>query len=253
MKSPSPSDALEGGILILGATGGVGSALAHRLHADGRKLTLAARDEAKLGPLGEKLSAATVLVDATQPEDVERAIVANNESHGSMGALVNCVGSLLLKPGHTTSIEEWDDVIRTNLTSAFLAVKYGTAAMLRRGGMIVLVSSAVAETGMPNHEAIAAAKAGVAGLTRSAAASYANRNIRVNAVAPGLTRSQMTAEIFDNELAKKASQAMHALPRLGEPEDIASAIQWLLSTEWVTGQVLGVDGGLGTLRTRMKA
>jgi 3-oxoacyl-[acyl-carrier protein] reductase len=124
--------------------------------------------------------------------------------------------------------------------------------MLNSGGSIVLVSSAAARIGIANHEAIAAAKAGVAGLTLSAAATYAPRGIRVNCVSPGLVVSGLTQRITSNEASLKASVAMHALGRAGSPEDVASAIAWLLDPEqsWVTGQVLGVDGGLGSLRSR---
>ena len=120
------------------------------------------------------------------------------------------------------------------------------------GGSIVLVSSAAARVGLPNQEAIAAAKAGVIGLTLSAAATYASRGVRVNCVAPGLVRTPLTARITANESSLKASIAMHALGRVGEPADVAGAIDWLLGPEssWVTGQVLGVDGGLATVRTR---
>lgn len=120
------------------------------------------------------------------------------------------------------------------------------------GGSIVLVSSAAARIGFANHEAIAAAKAGVIGLTLSAAATYGPRHIRVNCVAPGLVRTPMTSRLTANEVALKASTAMHPLGRIGEPEDVAAAIEWLLSPEqsWVTGQVLGIDGGLGSVRSR---
>ena len=122
--------------------------------------------------------------------------------------------------------------------------------MQKCGGSIVLFSTAAARTGLPNHEAIAAAKAGVIGLMQSAAASYASRGIRINAVAPGLVKTGLTEKIWSNEKSAAFSQGMHALGRLGEPEDVASLVQWLLDPEnnWVTGQVLGVDGGLGTLR-----
>jgi NAD(P)-dependent dehydrogenase (short-subunit alcohol dehydrogenase family) len=105
---------------------------------------------------------------------------------------------------------------------------------------------------LANHEAIAAAKAGVIGLTLSAAATYAARGIRVNCVAPGLVRTPMTARLTSNEATLKASTAMHPLGRIGEPSNIASAIQWLLDAEqsWVTGQVLGLDGGLASVRPR---
>ena len=101
-----------------------------------------------------------------------------------------------------------------------------------------------------NHEAIAAAKAGVIGLMQSAAASYASRGIRINAVAPGLVKTEMTRRIWSSEKSASVSRSMHALGRLGEPKDVASLIVWLLQPEndWVTGQVFGVDGGLGTLR-----
>ena len=111
---------------------------------------------------------------------------------------------------------------------------------------------AAARLGLANHEAIAAAKAGIIGLTLSAAATYAARGLRVNAVAPGLVRTPMTTRITSSEPALKSSMAMHALGRIGEPEEVASAIAWLLDAEqsWVSGLVLGVDGGLATLRTR---
>ncbi len=126
---------------------------------------------------------------------------------------------------------------------------------MKSGGSLVLISSAAARVGLVNHEAIAAAKAGVEGLVRAAAASYARYGVRVNAVAPGLLRTPLTEMITSNEAAERASIAMHAIGRLGLPRDIASVVAWLLNprNDWVTGQVLGIDGGLSTVRTRASA
>lgn len=114
----------------------------------------------------------------------------------------------------------------------------------------MLLSSAAARHGFANHEAIAAAKAGIIGLTLSAAATYARQKIRVNCVAPGLVRTPLTIGITSNEIMLKNSAAMHALGRIGEPEEVAAAIRFLLESEWVTGQVLGVDGGLSSVFVR---
>lgn len=238
-------------VLILGATGGIGSALARRLAADGVWLGLAARNSAALDALGSTLGGAALVLDAREPEAVERAARSVLERFGRLDGVVNCVGSLLLKPAHLTSVDDWDHTMSLNLRTAFGAVR--AAALVMPGpGAVVLLSSAAARTGLANHEAISAAKAGVLGLTLSAAASYAPKGIRVNAVAPGLVRTPLTAQLIGTDALAKASAALHPLGRIGEPEEIAAAIAWLLSDEaaWVTGQVLGVDGGLGTVRGR---
>ena len=162
------------------------------------------------------------------------------------------VGSLLLKPAHQTSPEEWASVVSTNLGSAFAVTRSAAKRMMKTGGSIVLVSSAAARIGFANHEAIAAAKAGVIGLTLSAAASYGRYRVRVNCVAPGLVRTPLTSRLTENEGSLKASEAMHALGKVGEPADVASAMAWLLdpAQNWVTGQIIGVDGGLGSVRGR---
>ncbi|MEO8660652.1 MAG: SDR family oxidoreductase [Bryobacteraceae bacterium] len=233
---------------VLGATGSVGSALARRLHKAGATVILCGRNAEKLNALGAELGARTVQADAAKPGELDQAIGAMGPLYG----IASCIGSLVLKPAHATSDADWDSAIALNLTSAFQTVRAGTKTMLNGGGSIVLVSSSAARIGLANHEAIAAAKAGVAGLTLSAAATYAPRGIRVNCVSPGLVMSGLTQRITSNEASLKASVAMHALGRVGSPEDVASAIAWLLDPEqrWVTGQVLGVDGGLGSVRSR---
>ncbi|HZN11831.1 MAG TPA: SDR family oxidoreductase [Blastocatellia bacterium] len=238
--------------VILGATGGIGSALCRRLAATGARLVVGARRPDELAALAEETGAQAFALDARQFDEVDSCLDRALEVYGRVDGVVNCVGSLLLKPAHLTTEAEWASALATNLGSAFAAVRAGARAMLKTGGSIVLVSAAAARAGLASHEAIAAVKAGVIGLTLAAAASYAARQVRVNCVAPGLVRTPLTARITGNEAALNASAALHALGRVGEPGEVASAIAWLLAPEqgWVTGQVLGVDGGLATVRPR---
>lgn len=234
--------------LIFGATGGVGSALSKLLQSQGHRVLASARDPQKLAILASELGTPPLLADATVPAEVADVFA----QAGPIDGVANCVGSLLLKPAHITTDEEWAGVMRTNLDSAFYVVRGAAKAMMSTGGSVVLVSSAAGRIGLQNHEAIAAAKAGIIGLTLSAAATYAPRNIRVNCVAPGLTATPLTARITGNETAAKASTAMHALGRLGAAADIANMMAFLLNpaNAWITGQTFGVDGGLGTVRSK---
>lgn len=242
--------------LVFGATGGIGSVLARRLTAAQWRVALSARGRERLEALGDELGAHTEAADASDPKAVENAFSAAYEKFGRLDGVVNCCGSILLKPAHLTTCDEWSQTISANLTSAFQVLRAAVSRMMRSGGgSIVLMSSAVAQRGMINHEAIAAAKAGVVGLAQSAAATYARYSIRVNCVAPGLTRTPLTESLTRNETSLKASAALHPLGRIGEPHEVASAIAWLIDREqsWVTGQVIAVDGGLSSVQPRLVA
>lgn len=240
--------------VVLGGTGSIGGALVRQLSATGAQVVIGVRDPDKAAKLAEETSCDVHAVQADDPASIEACIKTASERHGNITGVANCMGSVLLKPAHLTTDAEWHDTITTNLTSSFFLVRIAANMMRQSGGSIVLVSSAAAKIGLANHEAIAAAKAGIVGLTLSAAATYANRGIRVNAVSPGLVKSEMTRKLWENDAAAAMSAQMHALGRLGEPEDVAVAIAWLLDpkTSWVTGQTIGVDGGLGSVLTRMK-
>lgn len=233
--------------VILAPYGGIGTALSRRLAAAGQELLLIGRNGDKLAALGAELNAQHVVTDLTNLEAVEAAVAA----FGPVDALANCAGSILLKPAHITTEAEFQQTLDTNLKTAFIGLRAAVKNM-PAGGSVVLVSTAAARLGYANHEAIAAAKAGVMGLALSAAATYAPRNIRVNCVAPGLVDTPLASRITGNELALKASTAMHALGRIGQPGDVAAMIAFLMDPahSWITGQVFGVDGGLGTLRAK---
>jgi NAD(P)-dependent dehydrogenase (short-subunit alcohol dehydrogenase family) len=237
--------------LIIGAAGGVGAELSRRLVAAGHRVLLGGRSEEPLRTLAAELGQPFFVVDAKDWGQTAAAVDSAVEQFGRLDGAVNLAGSIILKPAHLTTIDEWRDTVDQNLTTALGLVKAAAPAIRKTGGgSIVLMSSGAAAIGLPSHEAIAAVKAGVEGLMRSAAATYASAGVRVNAVAPGLTQTPLTQRVWGNERGAEASRAMHPLGRLGNPGDIASAIEWLLSPEqsWVTAQTIAVDGGLSTLK-----
>jgi 3-oxoacyl-[acyl-carrier protein] reductase len=245
------SDSGGPGYLVFGAYGGIGSALVRGLVASGERVVVSGRDPERLEAFARAEGVHPLPADATDFQAVESVVGEAGRHLGGLAGVASCVGSVVLRPAHLTRQDDWEEVVATNLTSAFAVVRAAAGAMMRDGGgSIVLVSTAAARIGLPNHEAIAAAKGGVDALVRSAAATYGRQGVRVNAVAPGLVDTPLTARITGSEKARASSEAMHALGRIGSPEQVAEAIRWLLSdaADWVTGQTLGVDGGLGTVR-----
>ncbi len=228
--------------LIIAASSGIGQAASKLLLSEGHEIFTTARDNSTINP--------DSLLDATDFEAVDAVF----EKAGNIDGVVNLSGSLLLRSAHLTTKEQYQAVIDASLTTSFATVR-SAGKYMNNGGSVVLISSAAAMAGLANHEAIAAAKAGIIGLTVSAAATYAPQNLRVNAVAPGLTETPLTSSITKNETSRKFSESMHALGRIGTPEDVARAIVFLLNpqNDWITGQVMAVDGGLSRVRPKLKA
>lgn len=237
-------------IVIFGASGGVGSVLAQKISLQGSTAYLLGRNEKRLLELSEKLNQRYFCVDASSESQVQSVFEKVIDAEGQVDGVVSLVGSLFLKPLSQTTQQDFEDVMKTNATSAFCILKHAIHAMEK--GSIVLTSSSAAQIGLANHESISAAKAAVEGLVRSGAASCAHRNIRVNGIAPGLIKTHLTESLTSNEAALKTSIAFHPLGRIGQPEDVAGAIMWLLSDQsaFVTGSILTVDGGLSCIKLR---
>ena len=235
--------------ILFGGTGGIGSAIARQLTERGERILLVARNEQPLSLLANELGCGFATCDLCDEQAVPRLIGKITEMSKIKAAAV-CVGSILLKPLHATSVEDFHATWSANVLPAFTTMKHLVPAMKEDGGSILLFSSAAAEIGLPNHEAIGSAKAAIVGLAKSAAATYASDGIRGNCIAPGLIRTPLSQRITGNPLAEKASLAFHPLNRLGEAQDIAGIASWLLSDEgrWATGQVFTVDGGLSGLK-----
>jgi len=236
-------------VLITGGSGGIGSDIARRVVARGDRVALVARDAARLERTVAELGA-NALVFPADVLDVAGfgAVVERIEAEaGEIAAVAHAVGNIVLRPLHALSIEDWRGTFEINATSAFVVVKaVVTKMMRRRRGSFVLFSSVAAKTGLQNHEAIAAAKGAVEGLVRSAAISYARYGIRFNAIAPALTKTELSKSLWSNDAMRAASVALHPLGRIGEPADIGAAAAFLLSDDasWLTGQIVGIDGGL---------
>ena len=234
--------------LVIGGGGGIGSEVVRHLPGT---VVVAGRTRDALDAVAQETGARVRELDARDLGAVATAVQEVRDEHGRLDGVVNAAGSVMIKPAHLTTPDEWDDIVGTNLTTAFATVRAAGSAM-KDGGSVVLVSTAATSTGLANHEAIAATKGGIDALVRSAAATYGRRGLRFNAVAPGLVATPQTERITSNERQAETSRAMHALGRLGTPGDIARAIAFLLdpTNDWITGQVLGVDGGLSRVRTR---
>ncbi len=245
--------------VIIGASGGIATAVCQRLAKSGARLLLVGRSPDKLQSLAASLQQSNpagqyevFLTDATKSAEIDAAFAKAIELFGVIQGATNLVGSIILKPAHLTTDAELEETLSLNTRSAFYTVRAAAKSMMTTGGSVVLASTVAASIGLMNHEAIATAKGAVNGLVLSAAATYAPRNIRVNAVAPGLVKTPLASKITSSELALKASMAMHPLGRVGEPDDVAACIAWLLdpATTWVTGQIIGIDGGLGRVKAK---
>jgi NAD(P)-dependent dehydrogenase (short-subunit alcohol dehydrogenase family) len=241
--------------LVTGAAGGLGRSVADKLASEGWTLVLASRD-------GERLAQAygdqhlQVVADCSTVAGA-RQILDSARAQGLLPtALAHCVGNIRLGALHRVSEEDFSACLSANLISAFhtLAAFVGALRDAKGTGSAVLVSSAAARIGTPNHEAVAAAKAGVEGLVRGAAATYASAGIRVNALAPGIMDSPASAGILGSAAGREAAARQYPLPGIGSTDELADLMAWLLSAKAarVTGQVWSMDAGFSSIRPLVK-
>jgi NAD(P)-dependent dehydrogenase (short-subunit alcohol dehydrogenase family) len=238
--------------LVTGARGGIGRALVAKLRANGLRVAAVGRDAPTLA---EVPAEAHIAADCTTPEGAAAAFAACREQLGAAPShLAHAVGSTLIAPLHRTRADAAREVLRANLESSLWTLQAWIAALEGSPGAAVFASSVVARIGVANHEAIAAAKGGVEALVRSAAATYAAQGVRVNAVAPGMTDTPMTAGMLKLPALREGAGRQYPLGGVQTAAQVADVMAWLLGdgAARLTGQVIAVDGGFTTVRPLVK-
>ena len=242
---------LEGRVaLVTGASQGIGHACALALARHGAAVSLAARNQLKLDELAQEITtaggkAAAFAIDVAEEEQIKSGIKAALAHFGKVDILVNNAGITRDQLVMRMKRADWDAVLNTNLTSAYLCIQQVIGSMLKqRWGRIINISSVFGQTGQAGQANYAASKAGLIGLTMAMAREVASRNITCNAVAPGFIETSMTAVL--SEEFKQNAVKMIPLGRVGTPEDVANAVSFLASEEasYITGHVLNVNGGM---------
>ena len=230
--------------LIFGATGSVGSSLAEQLKNSGKDIHLVARNESEVKVIAEKLSCSYSVVDVLEDNFIEKVKADINEIKG----IAYCVGSIDLKPLRMVTEQDLNKCMKLNLYSAIEAIKGYQESLKKSKGSVVLFSTVAAQRGFTNHTIIASAKAAVEGLTVTLAAEFAP-NIRVNCIAPSLSKSKIAEPMLKNTVIAEGIAKAHPLKRLGEGKDSATLAKFLITDDssWVTGQIIAVDGGRSKL------
>jgi NAD(P)-dependent dehydrogenase (short-subunit alcohol dehydrogenase family) len=241
---------MAGKVLIYGGSGGIGAATARALTARGYATHLVGRSADRLQSLAAELGASHSVADV---EDEAAFARVTAEAGPALAGLVYAVGTITLKSLPRLDAVDFLRDFRINALGAGLALQAALPALKQHDGAagVVLFSSVAVQQGFASHASISMAKGAVEGLTRATAAELAPK-IRVNCIAPSLTRTGLTSTITGNPQMAAAIAGLHALGRLGEPEDVAGLAAFLVSDEagWITGQVMGVDGGRSQLRAK---
>ena len=235
-------------VLIYGGSGGIGSATARLLKKKQMDLHLVGRNEVKISPLAEELNATYTIGDVNDETLFSKVA---QEAGETLCGLVYAIGTLNLARLHRLTKADFLQDIQINAIGAALAIQSALPALRNNDNVssIVLFTSVAALQGFPSHASISMAKGAVSGLTLASAAELAPK-IRVNAIAPSLTRTPLSETILSNEKFAEAIAKQHPLKRLGHPEDIAKLATFLISSDadWLTGQIISVDGGRSAIQ-----
>ena len=228
--------------LIFGATGSIGSSLANQLYNEKRDCHLIGRNEEELEKLANKLSYSFSVCDVLKMDFTKELLeeLADVEVLG----MAYCVGSIDIKPFKLTKSRDFVSSYVLNLVAVTEIIRNFESNLKKNNASVVLFSTVAAKKGFANHSIISSAKSGVEGLTVSLAAELAP-NIRVNCIAPSLTKSKMAKNLIKNSKIEESIAKLHPLKRIGEGVDVANLAHFLLSknSSWITGQIIGVDGG----------
>ena len=230
--------------LIFGATGSVGSSLAEQLKNSGKDIHLVARNEGEVKAIAEQLDCSYTVADVLENGFIEKVKSDISDIKG----IAYCVGSIDLKALRMVTEADMNKCMKLNLYSAIEAIKEYQESLKKNKGSVVLFSTVAAQRGFSNHTIIASAKAAVEGLTVTLAAEFAP-HIRVNCVAPSLSKSKIAGPMLKNPAIAEGIAKAHPLKRLGEGRDSAALAKFLITEDssWVTGQVIAVDGGRSKL------
>lgn len=227
--------------LLIGGNSGIGLAFAQSEAAKGNRVIAYARNAADTGTIQGVEYHNYAALDFQSQVDIPE----------SLDGLMYMPGTIKLKPFHRLSLEDFREELEINLMGAIHIIQQALPA-LKNGTnpSVVLFSTVAVQTGMPFHSGIASAKGAIEGLVRSLAAEYAPK-IRFNAIAPSLTDTQLAQPLLNNDKKRENSALRHPLKRIGTPHELAAAASFLLSEDssWVTGQILGVDGGMSSVRS----
>jgi NAD(P)-dependent dehydrogenase (short-subunit alcohol dehydrogenase family) len=232
--------------LIFGANGSIGSALSDKLYNEKKDCHLIGRNEDEIKKLASKYGNTYSICDVQKLNFIEK--LSEEISDTEVIGIAYCVGSIDIKPFRQTQAKDFVSSYVLNLVSAADIIRAFQENLKRNSGSVVLFSTVAAKKGFGNHAIIASAKAGVEGLTVSLAAELAP-HIRINCIAPSLTKSKMANFLLKNEKSAEAISKLHPLKRLGEGKDTAALASFLISEEssWITGQIIGVDGGRSSI------